>query len=61
MGPQIGRELRTRGLLAVIASLIGMLAWFFRNKEPRVLVRWGIVLVTITVMTLAVWVFSIVY
>ena len=34
-------------------ALIGMLAWFFRNKEPRVLVRWGIVLVTIQLMVMA--------
>jgi preprotein translocase subunit SecF len=35
VGPQIGRELRTRGLLAVIASLIGMLAFIWYRFEFR--------------------------
>ena len=34
-------------------ALIGMLAWFFRNQEPRTLVRWGIALVTIQLMVMA--------
>ena len=33
---------------------IGMLAWFFRNKEPRKLIRWGIVFVFLQFLMLAV-------
>jgi uncharacterized protein len=28
-------------------ALIGMIAWLFRNKEPRKLIRWGVILVAI--------------
>ena len=31
-------------------ALIGMLAWFFRNKEPRALIRWGVALVMIQLL-----------
>src|SRR5688500_16995053 len=31
-------------------ALIGMLAWLFRNKEPRALIRWGIFLVIVQML-----------
>nr|MBA2466394.1 DUF418 domain-containing protein [Sphingomonas sp.] len=33
-------------------ALIGMLAWFFRDKEPRVLVRWGIGLLVVQLLVM---------
>ncbi|HEU5285775.1 MAG TPA: DUF418 domain-containing protein [Sphingomicrobium sp.] len=34
-------------------ALIGMAAWLFRRLEPRALVRWGIVLVTVQLMVMS--------
>ncbi|HEX9964527.1 MAG TPA: DUF418 domain-containing protein [Allosphingosinicella sp.] len=34
-------------------ALVGMVAWFFRNKTPTALIRWGIALVTIQLMVFA--------
>ncbi|HEX9947031.1 MAG TPA: DUF418 domain-containing protein [Allosphingosinicella sp.] len=34
-------------------ALIGMVAWFFRNKEPAALIRWGIGLATVQLMVFA--------
>jgi uncharacterized protein len=31
-------------------ALIGMVAWLFRNKEPRALIRWGIALVMVQLL-----------
>ena len=33
-------------------ALIGMAAWFFRDKEPRELIGWGVALVTIQLMVM---------
>ena len=33
-------------------ALIGMLAWFFRDLEPRALVRWGIALVLVQLLVM---------
>ena len=42
------------GDILVGYALIGMIAWFFRNKEPAALIRWGIALVTVQLMIFAV-------
>ncbi|HEU0134570.1 MAG TPA: DUF418 domain-containing protein [Allosphingosinicella sp.] len=34
-------------------ALVGMVAWFFRNKEPRALIRWGTGLLTVQLMVFA--------
>jgi uncharacterized protein len=34
-------------------ALIGMVAWFFRDKEPRALVRWGVALVFMQLLIMA--------
>jgi len=34
-------------------ALIGMAAWFFRDKEPRALIGWGIALVAMQLMVMA--------
>ncbi|HEX8572609.1 MAG TPA: DUF418 domain-containing protein [Allosphingosinicella sp.] len=34
-------------------ALVGMIAWFFRGKEPSALVRWGIGLLTVQLMVFA--------
>jgi uncharacterized protein len=41
------------GDILVGYALIGMIAWFFRNKEPAALVRWGIALLTVQLMVFA--------
>ncbi|HEY0132051.1 MAG TPA: DUF418 domain-containing protein [Allosphingosinicella sp.] len=41
------------GDILVGYALVGMIAWFFRNKEPAVLLRWGIALVTVQLMIFA--------
>jgi uncharacterized protein len=33
-------------------ALIGMIAWFFRNKEPAVLMRWGLGVLTVQLMVM---------
>jgi len=33
-------------------ALIGMLAWFFRDLEPRILVRWGVALVLVQLLVM---------
>ena len=34
-------------------ALIGMVAWFFRDREPRALIRWGVGLVAIQLLAMA--------
>ena len=41
------------GDILVGYALVGMIAWFFRNKEPAALIRWGIGLVTVQLMIFA--------
>jgi uncharacterized protein len=41
------------GDILVGYALVGMIAWFFRNKEPGALIRWGIALVTVQLMVFA--------
>jgi uncharacterized protein len=41
------------GDILVGYALVGMIAWFFRNKEPAALVRWGIALVIVQLMVFA--------
>ncbi|HUE80341.1 MAG TPA: DUF418 domain-containing protein [Sphingomicrobium sp.] len=38
------------GDILIAYALIGMLAWFFRNKEPRALIRWGIALLMVQLL-----------
>jgi uncharacterized protein len=38
------------GDILVGYALVGMVAWFFRNKEPSALIRWGIGLLTVQLM-----------
>jgi uncharacterized protein len=41
------------GDILVGYALVGMIAWFFRNKAPAALIRWGIALVTVQLMIFA--------
>ena len=41
------------GDILVGYALIGMIAWFFRHKEPAALIRWGIALATVQLMVFA--------
>ena len=34
-------------------ALIGMIAWLFRDKEPRALIRWGIALVAVQLLIMS--------
>ncbi|HEX8381229.1 MAG TPA: DUF418 domain-containing protein [Allosphingosinicella sp.] len=42
------------GDILVGYALVGMVAWFFRNKEPRALIRWGIGLLTVQLIVFAI-------
>ena len=41
------------GDILVGYALVGMIAWFFRDKEPAALVRWGVALVTVQLIVFA--------
>ncbi|HLL30607.1 MAG TPA: DUF418 domain-containing protein, partial [Allosphingosinicella sp.] len=41
------------GDILVGYALVGMIAWFFRNKEPAALIRWGVALVAVQLMVFA--------
>jgi len=41
------------GDILVGYALVGMIAWFFRNRAPAALIRWGIALLTVQLMVFA--------
>lgn len=49
------------GDILVGYALVGMIAWFFRNRQPRALVRWGIGLLVVQLLVFAVFAASAFY